>query len=449
MQVTVEKADGLERRLHVEIPEDRIEGEINNRLQSMRRTVRIPGFRPGKAPFKVVAQRYGRQVRDEVVGEMVQSTFYDAITKENLRPAGHPTFESADAAPGRGFAYTAVFEVYPELGPLQVEGLEITRPSVDIGDEDVERVIRDLQRSRRTWEAVERPAESGDRLVIDFEGRVEGETFEGGTGSQVPVELGAGRMVEGLEEGLVGVRAGEERTLEVQFPEDHRAEKLAGRTVSFHVKVHSVQHPVLPELDEGFARQLGVKEGGMDALRGEVRKNMERELQERIRAQTKQRIMDALLEANPVEPPRALVQGEMERMHALRRAELGQQGIDAEQLGLEPGAFEEPARRRIALGLLLAEIVKSNGLSADKDQVRARIEAIAATYDDPDQVIQWYYADKSRLAEIESTVLEDQVVNWMLERVVVTDEEQSFDELMRLGQPSAEDATADSPAPTE
>ncbi len=439
MQVSVEKTEGLERRLRVEVPEERIEGEINNRLQSMRRTARIPGFRPGKVPLKVVAQRYGRQVRDEVVGEMLQSSFYDAIVQENLRPAGRPTFDPVDWRPGEGLTYTAVFEVYPELGPPRVDGLKITRPAAEVTDADVERVIEELRTQRRSWEPVEeRGAEKGDRVVIDFEGRLEGETFEGGTGSQVPVELGAGRMPEALEEGLLGVRAGEERTLEVRFPAEHHAEKLAGQLVSFQVKVHAVQHPVLPEPGDEFARSFGVQEGGMEALRAEVRKRMQRELEETIRAQTKQRVMDALLEANTVHPPRALVREEMERMCELRRAELAHQGIDADQLGLKPEMFEDQAQRRIALGLLLAEIVKSNHLSADKGRVRARIEAIAATYDDPQQVVQWYYADKSRLAEVESTVLEEQVVDWMLERVEITEEAMSFDELMRPGQSARE-----------
>ncbi|NIR29300.1 MAG: trigger factor [Gammaproteobacteria bacterium] len=438
MEVSVEKTEGLERRLHVEVPEERIEGEINNRLQSMRRTARVPGFRPGKVPLKVVAQRYGRQVRDEVVGEMLQSSFYDAVVKENLRPAGRPTFDPVDWQPGQGLTYTAVFEVYPELEPPRVEGLKVTRPVAEVTEADVERVIEELRSQRRTWEPGERGAEEGDRVVIDFEGRLGGETFEGGTGSKVPVELGAGRMPEALEEGLLGVQAGEERTVEVRFPENHHTEKLAGQPVTFHVKAHAVQRPVLPEAGDDLARSLGVQEGGMDALRAAVRKNMERELQETVQAQTKQRLMDALLQANTVEPPKALIKDEMERVCELRRAELAQQGIDADQLGLKPGMFEEQAHRRIALGLLLAEIVKSNHLSADKDRVRARIEAIAATYNDPQQVVQWYYADKSRLAEVESTVLEGQVVDWMLERVEITEEAMSFDELMRPGQPARE-----------
>lgn len=448
MQVTVEKTDGLERRLHVEVPEERLEGEINDRLQSMRRTARVPGFRPGKVPLKVVAQRYGQRVRAEVVGEMLQSTFYDAVTRENLRPAGRPTFHPVEAGPGRGLSYTAVFEVYPELGPPRVEGLKVKRPRAEVTEADVARVIEELRRQRRTWEPVERAAGNGDRVVMDFEGRVGGETFEGGSGAQVPVELGAGRMLAGLEEGLMGAQAGDERTLELRFPEDYRVPELAGQPVSFQVRVHAVQEPVLPALDEAFARSLGVEEGGLEALRAAVRRNMERELRETIEARTKQAVLDALLEANTVEPPKALVDEEAGRMCALRQAELAQQGIDAEQLGLRPEMFEAQARRRIALGLLLAEIVKGNQMSADKDRIRARIEAVAATYDDPNQVVQWYYADKSRLAEVESTVLEDQVVEWLLERMQVMEEATSFDQLMRP-QAASDTPAAGAPETTE
>jgi len=434
MQVTVEKTGGLERRLHVEIPEERVEGEVQSRLESMRRTAKVPGFRPGKVPLKVVAQRYGRQVRDEVVGEVVRSSLYDAIAQENLRPAGSPTIEPLDAPPGEGIRYTAVFEVYPEIGTPTVEGLSITRPSAEVTDADVERMLETLRAQRKTWTPVERPAREGDRLVIDFEGRIEGETFEGGSGTQTPVELGSGRMLPGLDEGLVGIQPGEERTLELRFPDDYQAENLAGKPVSFRVVAHSVQEPVLPELDEDFARSFGVQEGGVEGLRAEVRKSMQRELEDTVRSITKRRVMDALLEANPVQPPKALVREEAERMAQLRRAELAQQGIDADQLGLEPDMFHSQAERRIALGLLLAEIVRSNNLTADPDRVRARIDAIASTYEDPSQVVSWYYADRARIAEVESTVLEDQVVDWMLERVEVKEEETSFDGLMHPGQ---------------
>jgi len=436
MQVTVEEGSGLERRMRVEIPEDRVEGAVNERLQSMTRTARVPGFRPGKVPLKVVAQRYGRQVRDEVIGEIVRTSFYDALVQQNLRPAGSPTIDPVDSRPGEGVEYTAVFEVYPELSEPEVEGLEIARPVAEVGGADVERTIESLRRQRRRFEPVERPAREGDRVTIDFEGTIDGEPFENGSGSEVRLELGSGQPLEAIEDALAGASAGEQRSIEVDLPASYRPESLAGRRAVFEVRVSEVSEPVLPEVDDEFARTFGVGEGGAEALRAEVRRNLERELEDAIRARTKERVMDALLAANPVSPPAALVEEEMERMFRLRGGELAQQGIDPERLGLAPEMFREQAARRIALGLLLAEIVKRNGLTADEERVRERIESIASTYEEPSRVVSWYYADKARLADIESTVLEDQVVAWMLQRATVRDEQTSFDELLNPGQTS-------------
>lgn len=444
MQVTLENTGRLERKLHVAIPEDRIEDEVSTRLKSMTRTAKIPGFRPGKVPLKIVAQRYGRKVREEVVGEVVRSSFYDALVKENLRPAGSPTIEPVASEPGKGVSYTAVFEVFPEIPPPEVEGLQIVRPVAEVAEADVDKMIETLRRQRQTWEAVERAATDGDRVVIDFVGTVEGEEFEGNKGTEVPVVLGAGRMLEGFESGLTGASAGESRTVEVQFPDDYRVETLAGKTAAFAVEVRRVEEPLLPDVDDEFARQLGVAEGGVEALRREVRKNLERELADAIRSTVKQGVMDALIAKNPVDPPHALVEEEKHRMFRLRIGELAQQGVDAANLGLRPDMFEEQARRRIALGLLLAEVVRANELSADQEKVRARIDTIASTYEDPQQVVSWYYADKARLAEVESTVLEDQVVDWVLERAEVTEETRSFDDLLNPGQTTEKGAEDDS-----
>ena len=438
MEVTVEGSAGLERRVRVQIPEDRVQGEIDKRLHNMARSVRVPGFRPGKVPVKVVAQRYGRQVRDEVVGEIVQSSFVDAISQEQLRPAGMPTIEPLESAPGEGLSYTAVFDVYPEVTLPEFDSLTVARPTCDITDADVDAMIETLRRQRRTWRTVERPASETDRVVVDFQGRVDGEELEQGKGTEVPVELNAGWMVPGFEAGLVGTEAGEDRTLEVRFPEPYANEQLAGRAATFQVHVHRVEEPVLPDVDDEFAASFGVKEGGVEAFRTEVRGNMARELDDAVSNATKQRVMEALLGGESLDLPRSLVDQEIERSVARRRVELSHSGIDPQSVNLEPAMFEEQARRRVTLGLLLAEIIKSKEIEVDAARVRARIETIASTYEDAQEVIAWYYSDRERLSDVESAVLEEQVVEWILERADVREDPTSFDALMNPGQTTSD-----------
>lgn len=434
MQVTVETNEGLERKLRVQIPEDRVRGEVDKRLGDLARSVRMPGFRPGKTPVKVVRQRFGQKVRDEVVGEMVQSTFFDAIAQENLRPAGSPTIEPVDSNAGAGVTYTAVFDVYPEITLPPFETLRIERPRASVAADDVERMLATLQRQRREWQAVDRPGTTEDRAVVDFTGYVDGEPLEQATASEVPVELGASRMIDGFESGLVGVKAGDERTLDLQFPDQYGNEALAGKPVRFEVEVHRVEEPRLPEVDDDFAAAFGVSEGGIEAFRREVGANMERELADAVRNVTKQRVMDALLGGGHLALPRSLVEQERGRAFEQRRTELRHAGVDVDSIDLDPAMFEEQAVRRVSLGLLLAEIIKTNDIQVDPERVRERVETIASTYEQPAQVIQWYYSDRERLSEVESTVLEDQVVEWLLERVEVVDVDTSFDEVLNPGQ---------------
>lgn len=437
MQVTVEDTSGLERRMRVRIPEERVKGEVVRRLNSLAARVRVPGFRPGKAPLKVLEKRYGEQVRSEVVGEMVQSSFYEAISQQQLRPAGAPTIDPLEAEPGNGIDYTARFDVYPELQTPSIESLKISRPVAEVVDGDVDKMLEILRRQRRTWQTVERAATLADRVVIDFQGSIGGKPLDKAKGEAVPVELDRSRMIEGFEEGLVGMQAGEEKTLELNFPKQHPDEKIAGKPVAFAVKAHRVEEPQLPSLDDSLAESFGIKEGGLAALRQEVRSNMSRELEESLRAITKRRVMEALLQGQEITLPDALVHEEIERAIRQRKAELSHSGIDPETAGLEPAMFEEQARTRVALGLLLAEIIRSNEIKPDPERVRARIESIASTYEDPNEVINWYYGDRSRLSDIETTVLEDQVVEWILERAQVSDEVSSFDEVLNPGQTSS------------
>lgn len=426
MQVSVEATNGLERRMTVEVPDERISKEVDKRLQQLARTTRIKGFRPGKVPMKVIKSRYGQQVRQEVLGEVVQSSFYEAVAKENLHPAGTPQIEPAGEQES-GFSYVATFEVMPEFEPAPLEGVEVEKPVAEVTDADVDKMLETLRKQNSDWQKVDREAKEGDRVIIDFKGFIDGEAFKGGEGENVPVTVGAGRMIAGFEEGLKGVKAEEERTLDLTFPEDYGYKEVAGKPVQFQVKVHAVEEPHLPELDDEFAKRFGVE--GVDALKQEVRDNMARELDQTLRNRVRQQVMNKLLELNEIEVPKALVDSEsqalLENMRQQMHVPQGKQGPD-----LSPSMFEEQATRRVTLGLILAEIIKRNELKAEPDQVRAAVEKIAASYEKPEEVINWYYGDRRRLGEVESSVLEDRVVDWALEQAKVTEKPMSFDELM-------------------
>ncbi len=427
MQVSVEATGGLERRMTVDVPGERISQEVDKRLQKMARTTRIKGFRPGKVPMKVIKSRYGSQVRQEVLGEVVQSSFYEAVTKENLQPAGTPQIEPKEGDEEEGFSFIATFEVMPEIDPASLEGAEIEKVTAEVTDADVDKMLETLRKQNAEWEKVDREAQDGDRVVLDFKGTIDGEVFKGGEGENVPVTLGGGRMIKGFEEGLMAAKAGEERTLDLSFPDDYGYKEVAGKPVQFQVKIHAVEEPRLPEIDDEFAKRFGVESA--DALKKEVRDNMERELEQTLRARVKQQVMDKLVELNDVEVPKALIENEsralLEQMRQNMQVPQGKQGPD-----LSPSMFEEQAAKRVTLGLILAEIIKRNELKAEPDQVRAAVEKIAASYEKPEEVLGWYYGDQRRLGEIESSVLEDRVVDWVLEQAKVTEKSKGFDELM-------------------
>ena len=436
MQVTVETTQGLERRMLVEIPEERITGEVGKRLGDLARNVSIPGFRPGKAPVKVIARRYGRQVRDEVVGDVVQKSLVDALNQEQLRPAAAPRIAPVETDAGVGVSFTATFDVLPDIALPEFESIEITRPVTSVADEDVDRMLETMRKQRRTWKAVERAALASDRVVVGLQSVVDGQPLDEAGATELPVELDAKRMVDGFEDGLVGVRAGEDRTLELVFPESY-PEHLAGKPVTFEVKVHRVEEPEIPEIDDEFAQSFGVADGGVDALRGEVRANMQRELVNGIAAVLKQRVMEALLAEREIDLPESMVRDEVARAIGRRREEMERSGIDPEQAVLEPGEFEGPVRRRISLDLVIAEIIREHGIELDHSRVRGRVEAIASTYQEPAKVFEWYYSDRGHLSGIESLVFEEQVVEWVLEHAQVTDEQTSFDRILNPVQTAA------------
>lgn len=431
MQVSVEATEGLQRRMTVNVDEERIASAVDDRLKNMTHTVRLKGFRKGKVPFKVVKQHYGKQVRDEVVGEVLQSTFYEAVSQEQLQPAGSPSFDDLKSEPGQGLAYTATFEIYPEieLAPLSEQTVE--KPVSEIADADIDKMIETIRKQNISWQKVEREAKEGDRVNLDFKGMIDGELFEGGSAQGIELELGSGRMIPGFEDGLLGARTGEDRNLEVTFPENYHAENLAGKAAMFETHINSVEEPVLPEVDAEFARKLGVESGDLDEMRQEVRDNMQRELDSRLRSRLKEAVMNTLLEANRIDVPRSLVENEEKTLLQNMLQNLASQGMQQQDLsGINPEMFREQAEKRVSLGLIMSEIVKANDLKVDPEAVKARIEEIAAPYEHPEEVVKWYQSDRQRLSEVESLVFEDQVVDWVLDQAKVVEKPVAFDEIM-------------------
>lgn len=424
MQVSVEAGEGLERRMRVDLPFDEVGAEVEKRLQQLARRAKLPGFRPGKVPMKVLRQRYNMELHQEVFGDMVQKTLYKAFEQHSLMPAGMPHIEpDLDIDAGR-MAYTAIFEVMPEITLAPVSDRVVKRPVSELTDTDLDDMIQRLREQRKSWEAVERPAQQGDQLSISFVGTIEGEPFEGGTTDGFKLELGSGRLIPGFEDGLVGATVGETRTLDLTFPEGYQAEHLAGKPVRFDVTIESIAEPRLPEVDAEFVKNFGVEDGDVERFKADVRRNMERELKERLTARTKERVMDMLYEANPVELPKALIESEARTM-----AEQMRQALGGGQMRLPPEMFESGAKRRVALGLILGQIIRDNEIKADPERVRETVERMAASYEQPQEVIDYYYGDEERLSSVRALVMEEQVVELMLEQAQVEDEPLTFAQL--------------------
>jgi len=427
MQVSVENTGGLERRMTVQVPAEQIDREVESRLHSMQATVRLDGFRPGKVPLGVIVKKYGALVRQEVMQRVIHSTLQDALAQESLRPAAEPSIDPVQSLPGQPLEYVATFEVFPELAAPLDYGFRVVRPVVDIGDAEIDSMLEKLRRQRATWRTVERAAGNDDQIVIDFEGAVGGNAFAGGKAKMMPLVLGSNTMVPGFEEQLIGAAAGDERTLRVAFPADYPSREIAGKEVEFRVKLHSVSEMVLPEFDDEFARAFGVAERGMEGLRQEVAANMQRELKQLVKSNVKDQVFSALLERNPVEVPRSLVADEAARLQ-------GQQA--AESAG--DSALQQNAERRVKLGVLVTAIVKQNRIQVDPDRVRETVETIAASYEKPEEVVQWYYGNQEMLGGVQSAVMEDQVVDWVLEHsgIRVDEEATTFDRLVEAAKQS-------------
>lgn len=442
MQVSVEELGGLERRLTVQLPAARIEQEIEQRLQDLSRRVKLNGFRPGKVPLKVVKRMYGGQVRQEVLGELMQSSFQEAVSGQNLRPAAGPQISPSAAAEG-DFAYAATFEVLPEFELQGFEGIAVERPVAEVSDADIDSMLETLRKQRTVWTPVERPAQTGDRVTVSFEGTIDGVAFPGGKGDDVPVVLGAGGMLPDFENGLIGIAAGEAREIAVSFPEGYHAQELAGRTARFALNAGVVAEPSLPPVDEEFAKAFGVEDGSVESLRAALRDNMTRELGQGIKTRVKKQVMDALLAANPIELPKVLVTEEIDRIAQQAGFPAASAG-NAEADKIKEGVFAEEARRRVALGLLISKLVVQEKLTADPARVVEQLTTMASTYQDPNEVMQWYLKNPQAMEGLRALALEDTVVDWVLARASVTEQPSTFDAVMRPAPAPA--ATADNAA---
>ncbi|MBR0565862.1 trigger factor [Azoarcus sp. L1K30] len=430
MQTNQENPSSLERRIDMSVAMAEINKEVDARLKKLARTVKMPGFRPGKVPMKIVAQTYEPQARSEAIGAAVEKAFGNAVREQNLRVAGYPQIQPKEASNAEVLEFSAVFEVYPEVVLGDLSGQSIERPALEVGDAEVDKTIDVLRKQRTSFETADRAAEDGDRVVIDFAGKKDGELFDGGKADDFPFVIGAGSMLKDFETAVTGLKAGESKTFDMSFPEDYHAKHLAGQAVQFDVTVKKVEAPVLPEVDADFAKALGVADGDVAKLRDEVRTNLTREVKRRIQAKVKEQVMNALLEVTPIEVPKALIDAESRQLAENAKRDLEARGMQTKDIPVEPAWFAEQAVRRVKLGLIMAELVKAKELHAKPEQVRALIEEMAESYEDPSELVRWYYAQPDRLAQAEAVVIEDNVVAWVASQAQSTEKPVAFDELM-------------------
>ncbi|PVY87738.1 trigger factor [Pantoea ananatis] len=428
MQVSVETTQGLGRRITITVASDSIESAVKKELVDVAKKVRIDGFRKGKVPMNIVAQRYGASVRQDVLGDLMTRNFVDAIIKEKINPAGAPNYVPGEYTEGQDFTYAVEFEVYPEVELKGLENIEVEKPQVQVTDADVDTMLETLRKQQANWIETDAAAGAEDRATIDFTGSVDGEEFEGGKASDFVLAMGQGRMIPGFEEGVVGHKAGETFTIDVKFPDDYHAENLKGKDAKFEIVLKKVETRELPELTEEFIKRFGVEEGSVDGLRAEVRKNMERELKGAIRNRVKTQAIDGLVDANPIDVPAALIDSEID---VLRRQAAQRFGGDEKQaLELPRELFEEQAKRRVVVGLLLGEVIRAHELKADEDRVKVLIEEMASAYEDPQEVIEFYSKNNELMNNMRNVALEEQAVEAVLAKAKVSEKETNFQELM-------------------
>jgi trigger factor len=429
MQSSLESLGSLERRLSVSFALDEVNAEIETRLKRLARTVKVHGFRPGKVPLRIVEQQFGGQVREEVLGDAVQKTFGEAVREKKLRVAGFPRIELKSADDANKVEYTATFEVYPEVAIGDLAELRIERPTVTVGDAEVDKTLEILRKQRTVYETKDAPAATADQVRMDYRGTIGGEAFDGGSAEGQYVLLGERRLLPEFEGNLLGLKAGESKTFDLRFPDDYHGKAVAGKTATFEVKVTEVRAARVPALDDDFAKALGVKDGDLGRMRAEVKANLEREVKRRTTSRVKDQVMKALVGHVGVDLPKALLDMEVERLTHNTRQDLKARGMKAD-FPLPREAFEAEAKRRVQLGLIVAELVRSQKLEARPEQIKAVVEEFARSYEKPEEVVRWYYQQPERLREVESIVLEDNVVQWVLGKARVEDKAVDFDELM-------------------
>ncbi|NAT76916.1 trigger factor [Dickeya dadantii] len=428
MQVSVETTQGLGRRVTITVAADSIENAVKSELGNVAKKVRIDGFRKGKVPAKIVEQRYGASVRQDVLGDLMQRHFVDAIIKEKINPAGAPNYVPGEYQVGGDFTYSVEFEVYPEVELKGLDTIEVEKPLVDVSETDVDGMLDTLRKQQATWKETDRAATAEDRATIDFTGSVGGEEFEGGKASDFVLAMGQGRMIPGFEDGIVGHKAGDEFTIEVKFPEDYHAENLKGQDAKFAIVLKKVEERELPELTADFIKRFGVDDGSLDGLRAEVRKNMERELKGAIRNRVKSQVIDGLVKANDIDVPAALIDSEVDVLRRQAAQRFG--GNEKQALELPRELFEEQAKRRVVVGLLLGEVIASNELKADEDRVNVLIDEIASAYEDPREVVEYYKKNKEMMNNMRNVALEEQAIEALLSKAKVVEKVVSFNELM-------------------
>ncbi len=432
MQVSVEKTSELSRKMTVSLPEEMIQEKMDVRFKSLAREVKVDGFRPGKVPARVVKKMYGERVRGEIVGDLIQSTYVEALQKEGINPAGYPHINSNNDK--EGFEYTAEFEVYPEISLDGISTLDIKKPVATVEQVDQDAMVAKLREQKKIWADVSRASEKGDRVTVSFSGECEGENFTDGKVENYAVEIGEGKMIPGFEDELIGLEAGANKTFEVTFPEGYGNEKLAGKPTTFNVELFKVEAASLPEIDEEFIKAYGVEDGSIDSFNADVKANMERELALGLKGKLKNAVMDELYDKIQITIPNVLIDEEVKNVMKPYEANAKQQGMSVEDLDLPKDLFEGQAKRRVALGLILGEIIKKNAIKVDDAKVKSTIEDMASSYERPEDVLEWYYADEARLNEVKQMVLEDQTVEWVVSQAKVTDETVRFEDVMEKQQ---------------
>ncbi|GBE09455.1 MAG TPA: trigger factor [Gammaproteobacteria bacterium] len=426
MQVSLEQSGNIERKMTISVPAERVDSEITKQLQRLSKQVKVPGFRPGKIPMKIMRTRYLGQVMQDVIGDLIQSSYQEALGQKSIRPAGPPSIETSSGGEGKDLEYIATFEVFPDLKELALTGLKVERTVCEISDQDIETTLESLRRQRINWNKTDGKAKDGCRVILDFTGSVDGSPFVGGEGKAMPVVIGSGTLVAGFEDQLIGLKEGEERSLTVTFPDDYHTEELAGKEAVFEVKATEVAEEELPEIDEELAEAFGVKEGGMEKFREEIRENLSREAEDRLAIITRDTVFQAVLENNEIDLPQVLVNQEKNLL--IETAEKEQPDIKKDEN--MQAMYGKLAERRVALGLILAEITENEKMLPDANAVETRLHKLAETYEDPASFVEWYKSDRGRLSEIEAQVLENMVVDKLLEDAEITDKTVCFQELV-------------------